>query len=509
MWKTVLFDLDGTLTDSAEGITKCVQYALEQLGYCVSDVDELNCFVGPPLKEMFQTYAGLSEEEGEKAVTLYRERYVPTGMYENRLYPRVVQMLELFQKEGVTMAVASSKPEVYVKKILKYFEIDDYFKVVVGSELNGGRVQKKDVVEEAIRRLKMERHKDQVVLIGDTKYDVEGAKQAGIACIAVMYGYGKTEELAAAEPVYVAENVSDIAECVLGQHQKNKKETVSVQLWRMVYPVLMHLFFSSVLSYAALVVLLILWKSVLGETDVDYIVELINSHGMILQMVANMLLLPIAWKLIRRDEWKRKDMGIRSRIMVAVPFGVGERLKTTAFFVVLSILLNQLIAWSGLYDLFPAYREIAEKIYYSGSMVFAYLAVALLAPITEELIYRGLVYRRIRDYAGVRWAVFFSALIFGVIHGNAVQFIFAFIMGMALAAVYERYRTIWAPIVAHIAVNLFSCITEFVGIGILPDSLILTVVLFLTEAVIIAVLGVLVFDKWIPDKKTTEMDAKY
>ena len=135
-------------------------YALVKMGKEAPELEDLQCFVGPPLKEMFMEYAGLTEEEGEQAVAFYRERYVPTGIFENHLYPRINKMLDLFEKEGITMAVASSKPEVFVNQILKHFGIDDYFKVIVGSEMNGSRVHKKDVIEEAVKRLKMENRKD-------------------------------------------------------------------------------------------------------------------------------------------------------------------------------------------------------------------------------------------------------------------------------------------------------------------------------------------------------------
>lgn len=173
-----------------------------------------------------------------------------------------------------------------------------------------------------------------------------------------------------------------------------------------------------------------------------------------------------------------------------------------------SVLLNQLIAWSGLHSLFPAYETIAAEFYNSNTMVFAYLAIALFAPVSEELVYRGLVYRRIRDYLGVNAAIVMSALIFGLVHGNVVQFIFAFLIGLALAAVYERYRTIWAPIAAHMAVNLFSCIGEFAQINLLPDTGYGILALFIAEGVFVAVLGVLTFSKWKSKKKETEAEIQ-
>lgn len=506
MWKTVLFDLDGTLTDSAEGITKSVQHALIQLGHEAPELEELNCFVGPPLKEMFMEYAGLSEEDGERAVAFYRERYVPTGMFENHLYPRIVRMLDLFEKEGITMAVASSKPETFVKQILEHFGIDDYFKVIVGSELGGARVHKKDVVEEALKRLKMEHHRDQVVLVGDTRYDIEGAREAGIECIAVTYGYGTLEEIEAAEPIYIAESVSDVAECVLSQHKKKaeKAETVGYKLWRIVYPALLHLGLSSLVGDGYMLILLLMQFLNHGIVDVQAAYEKLLENNNILTAIACLTLLPIALWFFRKDEWKRKDQGLRNRLMTASRFGPKQMILVSVFFVLYSALLNQLIAWSGLHTLFSAYQEIAESLFENKLVILTYVLVVVFAPFSEELIYRGLIYRRIRDYLGVKSAVVISALIFGIIHGNVVQFLFAFMMGLALAAVYERYRTIWAPIAAHMAVNLFSCIGEFITFNIIPESDLMAILVFALEGFVVLILGLLTLKKWKPKNKASE-----
>ena len=144
MSQVILFDLDGTLTESGEGIINCVQYALEKLGKKEEHPENLQCFIGPPLKEQFMKYAGLGEEEGEKAVVYYRERYTTTGIFENRLYPKIPELLELLKINNKILAVASSKPEVYVKQILEHFQIADYFTAIVGSELDGRRTEKTD-----------------------------------------------------------------------------------------------------------------------------------------------------------------------------------------------------------------------------------------------------------------------------------------------------------------------------------------------------------------------------
>lgn len=203
MYKAILFDLDGTLTESGEGITKSVQYALEKLGKPEEDREKLNVFVGPPLLEQFMKYAELNEEEARLGVTYYRERYSVIGIYENKLYPGITEMLDRLLEKGYTLAVASSKPEYFVQKVLEYFQLEKYFQVIVGSEMSGSRTKKAEVIEEALKRLNLSEHRDQAIMVGDKEHDVLGARQAGIQCVAVSYGYGTMEELVQANPLQI------------------------------------------------------------------------------------------------------------------------------------------------------------------------------------------------------------------------------------------------------------------------------------------------------------------
>ena len=214
VYKAILFDLDGTLTDSGEGITKSVQYALEKLGKPEPDLTKLRRFVGPPLKKQFQEYAGLDEKEADLAVAYYRERYVPVGLYENAPYEGIEQVLANLKRKKYILAVASSKPEAFVEIVLERFGLAPYFDMAVGSAMDGSLVEKADIIREVLRRLKDEYriHADSVVMVGDTKYDVEGAREAGLACIAVSYGYGERASLEAARPLCIADSPEGIGD---------------------------------------------------------------------------------------------------------------------------------------------------------------------------------------------------------------------------------------------------------------------------------------------------------
>ena len=210
MYKAIFFDLDGTLTESGEGITKSDQYALEKLGKPEEDLDKLRVFIGPPLMEQFMKYADVDETEARRAVEYYRERYAVKGIFENRPYDGVENLLRELKGRGYILAVASSKPEYYVTKILDYFNLSSYFEVVVGSEMNGARTSKTEVIEEALKRLNMSDRRKEVLMVGDKEHDVLGARAAGLACVAVGYGYGTKEELTAAQPLKIVASIEEL-----------------------------------------------------------------------------------------------------------------------------------------------------------------------------------------------------------------------------------------------------------------------------------------------------------
>lgn len=210
MYKAIFFDLDGTLTESGEGITKSVQYALEKIGKPEEDLEKLKVFVGPPLMEQFMKYVGVDEATGRKAVEFYRERYEVKGIYENHPYEGVEEMLQELKRKGYILAVASSKPEYYVTQILDYFKLSSYFDVVVGSEMNGARTSKSEVIEEALKRINMSDKRNEVLMVGDKEHDVLGARAAGLDCVAVAYGYGTQEELTEANPLKIVDSVDEL-----------------------------------------------------------------------------------------------------------------------------------------------------------------------------------------------------------------------------------------------------------------------------------------------------------
>ena len=220
---TVLFDLDGTLTESGEGIVKSVQYALEKLGKPEADAEKLQYFIGPPLYESFMKQLGCTKDEAEEAIRIYRERYSTIGIFENRPYPGVPEMLSALREAGLVLAVASSKPEHFVNIILEHFGIARYFTVVVGATMGEARTAKEDVIAEVLIRLnklaeeqgKPPVNTSDLLMVGDKSHDVEGARALGVDCIAVSYGYGTEKELREARPSLVVGTVPELRDVLL------------------------------------------------------------------------------------------------------------------------------------------------------------------------------------------------------------------------------------------------------------------------------------------------------
>ncbi|MET1079499.1 MAG: HAD family hydrolase [Pseudomonas sp.] len=196
----LLFDLDGTLTDPREGITRSVQHALAQLGIDEPDLQLLEPFIGPPLLQGFMQFYGFDEATAWRAVAFYRERFKSIGLYENRLFEGTLPLLEYLGRQGRTLYIATSKPTVFALEIARHFGFASCFKRIYGSELDGTRSHK----DQLIAHLLAEEDLDPAdcLMIGDRKHDLLGARANNLACVAVGYGFGSREELLAEAPTY-------------------------------------------------------------------------------------------------------------------------------------------------------------------------------------------------------------------------------------------------------------------------------------------------------------------
>jgi phosphoglycolate phosphatase len=205
----ILFDMDGTLTDSCEGITRCIEHALVRLGRTAPSLEGLRRFVGPPLHETFAELLDTPDPTRiDEAVTLYRERFVATGMFENSVYPGVPRTLEALKREGRRMWVVTSKPTVYAERIVRHFELDRWLERVYGSEMSGENGDKRRLIREVLSREGLA--PGDSWMVGDRMHDIRGARDNGVRSVGVLWGYGSEDELRDARPDGLVASMPDL-----------------------------------------------------------------------------------------------------------------------------------------------------------------------------------------------------------------------------------------------------------------------------------------------------------
>lgn len=466
MKQYLLFDLDGTLTDPKVGICTCVQYALASFGIEEPDLDKLEPFIGPPLKNSFMNYYHLTEEQAEEAVEKYRERFKDTGIFENKLYDGIEQMLIALNSKGIHLAVASSKPQVFVERILEHFHIARYFRVVVGSELDGTRVNKEEVIEEALRQLFGDKpvDKSQVYMIGDRRYDAEGAKKVGVESVCVTYGYGSMEELKAAKADYIVRSVEELKNFLLRGTGEKQKLTPTQRILQLFIPFLLFI------GVKGLVVnVLGMMMNTVGNTipagsfffvhdEAGNLKELTGNTLTILQMLGFIggvvAISKIARKTLTRAKDDMKLMHIKGDpVYTYVAAGVA------ALFAAFG--MNLLLELSGMLEASGTYQKVLEN-QYGSTFILGLILYGLISPFAEELLFRGVLYNCMRRSMTVKMSIFLSAMFFGLYHSNAVQGIYALVLGLLISYAYEYFGDLKVPIAMHMAVNILMYCLSYV-----------------------------------------------
>ncbi|TCK98740.1 phosphoglycolate phosphatase [Natranaerovirga hydrolytica] len=208
-YKTILFDLDGTVTDPKVGITKSVRYALEKNNMEVHSLEALEKFIGPPLKDSFMKYYDVDEATAMHLINDYREYFTDKGIFENKLYDGMIDLLKALKDKDYTVAIATSKPTVFARRIIGHFGLVNYFDEVIGSNLDGTRINKAEVITSVMEQLNIT-NTNQTIMIGDREYDIRGAHENKIDSIGVAYGYGTIDELRQSNPTIIVYSIREL-----------------------------------------------------------------------------------------------------------------------------------------------------------------------------------------------------------------------------------------------------------------------------------------------------------
>lgn len=479
MKKYMLFDLDGTLTDPKVGITTCVQYALHSMGIEEPDLDKLIPFIGPPLKDSFMQFYDMDEDRAVQAIEKYRERFQDTGIFENEIYKGIPQMLEELQKRGVQLAVASSKPTVYVERILEHFQLRQYFRVVVGSELDGRRVNKNEIIHEALNKLFYYKpiQKELVYMIGDRKFDVDGAREHRIECVAVTYGYGSIEELKEAKADYIVRSVEELRKFLLREVEEEEQSGKSTmrqsssygkpknpfstkKILQIAFPFLtflaVKLIASNVLSMVGANLPDLLKAKIMIQDESGNFTGFTGDAGIVIVAISYLI---AAWAIRKKATLFVTKTGEDMRLshLKKEPVSRWIFLLVTTVGAVLG--LNLLLNLVGVVGSSASYQEVAAK-QYGGSFWIGLICYGFITAFAEEVAFRGILYTGVRRLVNAKFALVVSAVIFGVYHGNEIQSFYAFIIGCLIAYAYEYFGTFWVTVLIHVLANVLAyCFT--------------------------------------------------
>ena len=491
----LLFDLDGTLTDPKLGITTCVQYALKSFGIDEPDLDKLEPFIGPPLKDSFMDFYGMDETQAEAAIVKYRERFSDVGMFENEVYPGIAKMLRKCKRSGAKLAVASSKPEVFVKKILEHFHLAQYFDVIVGSELDGRRTDKEEVVREALHQLfpKNDIDYDNTVMIGDRKFDIIGAKDNKLVSVGVSYGYGDIEELKAEKPDYIARSVEELEDLLLrGRRKEREKANISwqqpgalVRAGSIMLPFFVYVVASDVLrflaSFVAMQLAPYLPKDFIGYNDAGKMTGLTGDAAAVVNSLLFFLAFWIIYFSFGRTDLIQEKFAFKVR-NANEEWGVGFAAKayewrqggrwknvtsnalcTLVLGVGFSIGCNFLFGLLGITQMSTDFQAVSERQMTAG-LLPGLLLYGFFSPLAEEMIFRGVIFNRFKRYLPVTVSGIISAVLFGIYHGNVVQALYGFAAGCLFAWIYHKRGSFGQTVLLHGVMNVTGFLLTYFNV---------------------------------------------
>lgn len=466
MYDNILFDLDGTLTDPKVGITTCVQYALKGMGIEEPDLDKLTPFIGPPLKDSFMNFYGLDSDQAEEAIRLYRERFTDIGLYENEIYPGIPQMLHALKAKGKRLAISSSKPTVYVERILEHFDIHKYFDVIVGSELDGRRTDKREVVEEALAQLLKGEKKphQEVVIVGDRKFDVEGGQAHDITTVAVAYGYGPMEELKEAKPEFIVRTVEELQKLLLRGSDDAKYEPAFNKGWAILFPVLIAYFVQQIGINLGMYLVATLGSKISSISEYllvfdgeGNITQMTGLGASIMMFVCYLIAGVVLWKMSKHDLDVANSLTGNRKLSPSVLSNVGVATIGLAYGV--NLLFNLL----GFTDTVEAFKQLQTQ-QHATPFALAVLIYCIVAPVAEEFLFRGILYNRMKKYGTAIVSAILTSLLFGLYSGNLIAGSYGFLISLLVCFVYERTGKYMVAVLTHILANFCAYSLTYSGV---------------------------------------------
>lgn len=527
MYRYVLFDLDGTISDPKVGICTCVQYALKDFGIDEPDIDKLEPFIGPPLRDSFKEFYGFSDEDAEKATAKYRERFSTIGKFENEIYPGIPELLRDLKKKGKCIAIASSKPTVFVEDILSHFEIREYFDVVVGSELDGSRDTKEAVLDYTLRQMFPDGNieYDEVVMIGDRKFDIEAAHKLGVGNIGVSYGYGSREELEEAGADKIVNTVTGLRTTLLpimGQGATNGQMTNTVNQTQDNSSASKNMDWKAESKNAGKQSFLRMWGFLgpgltywVGGTAIYYIITMAMVMGLgivpstLVQFIIYSLAFVAAIYLVRKDiqrcfRPKKKEDGSPVEEIKLFPERVsGVGMLLFAGIVILTIGLSLFSIKYGL-DLANVAAETAQEAESSVSETISdavskgavpgwlqLLLSGLIVPASQMLVFIGVCYKRAKAYMNGYMSILLTAgMLAFTAQGSGNGLTLAIIAALACYASDMEKSAVWGIIVGTVAEFALAAVnvayvsyslnityvlsTVFIVVGLIPVITVLT-----------------------------------
>jgi phosphoglycolate phosphatase-like HAD superfamily hydrolase/membrane protease YdiL (CAAX protease family) len=392
-------------------------------------------------------------------------------IYENQLYPGMEEFLSSLTQQGIRLAIASDKPRDFVQRILEYFKIDGYFEVVTGSEKDERKAEKTEVIRETLSELfgikeeslhfeSLKEAKrilplDDILMVGDRKFDVLGAKHFFLHSAGVSYGYAQEGELEEAGADYITDNLEELYQIITGESRWKQN---SEKAWKKSIKIL------SPVVYAYLITNLIVAFLTIGLDGLrngwlQSCNVWIDTHSSQLAVyfdtAATIICTVVLWHIYRKERIQPISDVIKRRLNQKL---IKESIPLIGLSVCMALFLNMLIIWIGTMNISASY-ETTAAIQYSVPILFGMINYGLIKPLEEELLFRGLVYGRMRRYFPKIVAIPVSALLFAAYHGNLVQLLYAWLMGSLLAWAYERYKKLGASILVHGMANLAVYLT--------------------------------------------------